>query len=471
MSDTGTDIAGGTKILVPTGMLGAGIRESDVQFGISRGAHAIALDSGSTDSGPSYLARAVSKMNKDAIRRDMEVLMAAANKAGIPILVGTCGTCGADAAVDWTRDIVIEVANALQIRPKIACLYSEQTAERLKIKNRQGKITALPPLDAVTDDTLDACDHIVALMGPEPYIRALQGGANIVLGGRTTDTAVLAAVPLMRGAGAGPAWHAAKVSECGGQCTENPRLGGVLMTVGTSGFDIEPLNMKNRCSPKSVSRHMLYESSDPSLLTEPGGVLDVTQAVYRQLDSRITRVTGSIWRPMPYTMKLEGASSGPYQTIMLIGVQDPEVLSDLDSFHDRLKDALVRRIEDTLGDEAGQFDVSLRLYGWNAVSGRSMPKDSAVPHEVGVLFVVTASSQDLADRMAKACNPYFFHFPIRSDIELPSYAFPFTPAEIPRGRVYEFRLNHVVHTTDGHELTRVAWTDVFETSAKAFIDA
>jgi hypothetical protein len=240
------------------------------------------------------------------------------------------------------------------------------------------------------------------------------------------------------------------------------------MTVGTSGFDIEPLNIENRCSPKSVSRHMLYESSDPCLLTEPGGVLDVTQAVYLQLDSRITRVTGSIWRPMPYTMKLEGASAGPYQTIMLIGIQDPEVLADLDSFHVRLKEALVRRIEDTLGDEAGQFDVSLRLYGWNAVSGRSMPKDSIAPHEVGVLFVVTASSQDLADRMAKACNPYFFHFPIRSNIELPSYAFPFTPAEIPRGRVYEFRLNHVVHTNDGHELTRMAWTDVSEAPSKAF---
>jgi hypothetical protein len=69
--------------------------------------------------------------------------------------------------------------------------------------------------------------------------------------------------------------------------------------------------------------------------------------------------------------------------------------------------------------------------------------------------------------MAKACNPYFFHFPIRANIELPSYAFPFTPAEISRGRVYEFRLNHVVHTADGHELTRIAWTDLSDSSAGA----
>jgi hypothetical protein len=100
-----------------------------------------------------------------------------------------------------------------------------------------------------------------------------------------------------------------------------------------------------------------------------------------------------------------------------------------------------------------------------------MPSDAKPPHEVGVLFVVTASSQDLADRMAKACNPYFFHFPIRPNIELPSYAFPFTPAEIPRGRVYEFRLNHVVHTKDGHELTRVAWTDLSAAPSNALTHA
>jgi hypothetical protein len=82
------------------------------------------------------------------------------------------------------------------------------------------------------------------------------------------------------------------------------------------------------------------------------------------------------------------------------------------------------------------------------------------PAEVGVLFVVTAPTQALADQMAKACNPWFFHFPVRSDLELPSYAFPFTPAEIPRGQVYEFLLNHVVHSADGLELTRTAWVDL-----------
>ena len=122
------------------------------------------------------------------------------------------------------------------------------------------------------------CDHIVALMGPEPYIAALEGGADIVLGGRTTDTAVLAALPLLRGAGAGPAWHAGKIAECGGLCALNPRDGGVMIRVGRDSFDVEPLSSKNRCTPRTVSAHMLYENSDPFQLIEPGGILDVTAA-------------------------------------------------------------------------------------------------------------------------------------------------------------------------------------------------
>jgi hypothetical protein len=147
---------------------------------------------------------------------------------------------------------------------------------------------------------------------------------------------------------------------------------------------------------------------------------------------------------------------------MFIGIEDPEVLANLDEFHDRLHAALTARIHALFGEDAGDFDVSLRIYGHNAVSGRPVPHDAPPPREVGVMFVVTAASQSLATRMAKACNPMFFHFPLRPGIEMPSYAFPFTPAEIERGQVYEFKLNHVVDTADGFELVRTAWLDLAE---------
>ena len=110
-------------------------------------------------------------------------------------------------------------------------------------------------------------------------------------GGRTTDTAVIAAVALMKGAGAGPAWHAAKIAECGGMATRYPKEGGVLIRVGTDSFEIVPLSPANACDPRVVSAHMLYENSDPFQMLEPGGTLDVRDARYEAVDDRTVRVT------------------------------------------------------------------------------------------------------------------------------------------------------------------------------------
>ncbi len=457
---------GPIKILVPTGSLGAGAREEEVRYGISRGAHAIATDAGSTDSGAAYLALGISKNNRGSVKRDLTILMREAAKAGIPLIVGSSGQAGGDRNVDWTRDIVLEVAGELGLKPRIALLYCEQEKAALKRYNAAGKIRPLPPLGALEDATIDDCDHIVAVMGAEPYIAALAAGADIVLGGRTTDTAVLASYALLKGAPAGPAWHAAKIAECGGQCAVNRLEGaGALISIGPDGFEVEPLSLSNRCSPESVSAHMLYENSNPFLLVEPGGVLDVTGADYAQRDERTVTVSGSVWKPQPYTMKLEGAGSRRFQTIMLIGIQDPVVLARVDEFHDKMLAALHDRVHKTIGPAAGDFHISLRLYGWNAVTGDRPPPGTAPPREVGVLFVATADSQEMASQIAKACNPYFFHFPIVMDEELPSYGFAFSPADIDRGPVYEFLLNHVIEVDDPMELVRTVWIDLSQGEA------
>lgn len=448
------------NILVPVGALGTGVRESDLRAGIAMGAHAIACDAGSTDSGPAYLATGKSKYARDAIKTDLIFLMRAQADSGLPLLIGSCGTSGCDAAVDWTRDIALEIAAELGLRPKIALLYSEQEPTDVARAAARGRVTALPPAGEISAERLASCDHIVALMGPEPYVAALRAGADIVLGGRTTDTAVIAAVALMRGAGAGPAWHAGKIAECGGQATVNPRDGGVLIRVGVHGFEIEPLSRANACSPATVAAHMLYENADPFRLTEPGGILDVGAARYRDVDGRVVAVKGSVFEPRPYTMKLEGAGGGGFQTIMLVGIQDPGVLAEVDRFVAQMHAILIDRVSKAMGAGAGAFDISLRPYGWNAVSGEKVATDANPPREIGLLFVATAETQEVATQIAKTCNPYFFHMPLDLNAELPSYAFPFSPAEIERGQVFEFRLNHVVAVDDPLELVRTEFVDL-----------
>ena len=82
------------------------------------------------------------------------------------------------------------------------------------------------------------------------------------------------------------------------------------------------------------------------------------------------------------------------------------------------------------------------------------------PREIGLMFVATASSQALATQIARTCNPIFFHFGTAAKKEMPSYGFPFSPAEMERGETYSFHLNHVVATVDPFELVRTEWLEV-----------
>jgi hypothetical protein len=272
----------------------------------------------------------------------------------------------------------------------------------------------------------------------------------------------------MHGAHPGAAWHGGKVAECGGMCATNALLPGVLLSVDREGFTVAPLSPDNACTPHTVSAHMLYENSDPFRLVEPGGVLDVSNSRYTALDARTVRVVGSIWEPSPYTHKLEGAGGGAFQTIMLVGIADPKVLGDVTGFVARLHEALTRRLMRTLGVAASSVSISLRPYGWNAVSGRRPDGTRAAPpHEIGLLLVATAPSQALATEAARVCNPLFFHFPAEGAVEMPSYAFPFSPAEIERGQVFDFHLNHVVSVALPFELVRTHYIDV---SAKGRIE-
>jgi hypothetical protein len=443
-----------TNVLVPIGALGLGIDEGDVERGIAAGADVIACDAGSTDSGPAYLANGVAKYSRAAIKSDLKILMQAREKAGIPLLIGSCGTSGCDKALDWTRDIALEIARELGLRPRIAVLYSEQSPALMAELAADGRITPLAPMEQANPETFQSCDRIVALMGPEPYIRALEAKADIVLGGRTTDTAVLAALPLMRGAGAGAAWHAGKVAECGALCTTRPRDGGVMIRIGRDSFEIEPLRTGNVCTPNTVSAHMLYENSNPFHLHEPGGMLDVTESKYEALDERRVRVTGSKFIPRAYTMKLEGASRGGWQTAMLVGIQDRKVLANIERFLERMHEVLTARVAKAMGATAGNYHISLRPYGWNAVSGLPVGADVPPPQEIGLLFIATAQTQELATQIAKTCNPWFFHLPLEEAQEMPSYGFPFSPAELERGQVFEFKLNHVVSVANPMELVR-----------------
>jgi hypothetical protein len=443
------------RVLVPVGMIGGGIPAGTVERGIELGAHIIAVDGGSTDSGPHYLGTATAKTARGAVTRDLEAILPLAAAAEIPVVIGSCGTSGTDAGVEWVHDIAAEIAAPAGLTLTVARIYSEQDAGHLETLCLAERIHPLEPAGALRAATLRSCRHIVGLMGHEPIAVALADGAELVLAGRATDSALIAALPLLRGLPPGPVWHAAKIAECGGLSTTSPRSGGVLVSLDAGGFTIEPLDPNAACTPHTVAAHMMYENADPFRMREPAGTLDTSSATYTAVDGRIVRVEGSNFEHAEQpTIKLEGSALVGYQTIIISGMRNPGVLARIDEWCDAVLDYLHHAIPKTLALEPGEYDIQIRRYGHDAVLGAAEPHRSQPPREVGIVFVATAPDQATATQIAKLANPVLLHAPLGGEEAMPSYAFLGSPAEIERGPIHEFVLQHAVDVDSPNELFR-----------------
>lgn len=437
-----------TRILVPSGALGLGFDAAALARGVANGPDLIAIDGGSTDSGPSYLGRGVSKYSRASTKAEWGEIIAARAEAGCPLVIGTAGTCGADDAVEWLYQITREILAEQGLTAKVAVLKSEQEPARVAQALADGKVRPLGNAPEISDALVRSCSHIVALAGAEQIAAALGTGAEIIIAGRTTDTAIIAALPILRGDNAGAAWHGAKVGECGALCTRMPQTGVIQVDIDATGFTITPLAAGNEATPHTVSAHMLYENTDPFILYEPGGHLDVTGAEYRAAGDGAVRVEGSVWVPSPdYTVKLEGARAAGFQTISLTTIRDRHYVTNARAWTEDILARHRAKAEARLGLAPDDFSVELRLIGVDSTLG-ALENRAGAPVEIGVLAVVTAATQARAGEIAKLLNPYLLHHALTEAEEMPTFAFPFSPAEIDRGEAWEFCLNHVMHLAD-----------------------
>jgi hypothetical protein len=244
----------------------------------------------------------------------------------------------------------------------------------------------------------------------------------------------------------GPVWHCAKTIECGAICSTSTQADGVYAEIDDNGFSVEPLALDASCTPLSLASHTLYENADPFLIREPCGMLDTQKANYHAVSERKTRVEGSVFRPERYTLKLEGATLSGFQTVSIGGVRDPYILARVDSWLEEMKVFFNERLKELTGKTFGQeVRLDISQYGRNAVMGEFEPNLEEMPHEIGLLFTITAPYQTLANDVARFVTHAASHWPIPEwDGFISGIAFPFSPPEIDRGPTYRFTLNHVL---------------------------
>lgn len=450
------------RYLSPTGVLGVGFSEEHFRAALSRDLAFIGCDAGSTDGGPANLGGNKPFFSRAAIKRDLRILMLGARSIDVPLLIGSCGGSGGNWNLNWVWEIVQEIAREEALHFRTAIIESEPPREALIQKFRDGRIRALDPAPALDQAVLTDADHIVAMMGAEAYVAALEGGAHVVLAGRSTDAAIFAAIPVARGFPAGLCWHAAKIMECGGAAVvtmEKPE--GMICTITHQDFTLEPVSPVQQCSPLSVAAHALYETADPYRMLEPGGEIDLTEAQYEAVDERRVRVRGSAFRPMPYTVKLEGAKRIGYRAMVLGGVRDPVILEQFDSWFDGLKDHIAENVEAVYGPSIrGQYEIHYKVYGQSGVLGEREP-NASIGHEVGLLMVTLAQTQDVAYAIAgQAAHMVLHHSVPQWEGLLSNLAFPVAPHFWGLGEAYQFVLNHVVELDHPLELHPIRYEEL-----------
>src|SRR3546814_7884214 len=102
-----------------------------------------------------------------------------------------------------------------------------------------------------------------------------------------------------------------------------------------------------------------------------------------------------------------------------------------------------QRIEKHLNSGSTDDDLQFRAIGKNAALG-DFESRSATPVEIGVMALATSATAERTKDIVALLNPYLLHFPLPGDKDLPTHAFPFSPASMDRGVVYEFVLSHVM---------------------------
>ncbi|MBI2526625.1 MAG: acyclic terpene utilization AtuA family protein [Candidatus Rokubacteria bacterium] len=443
-----------------SGQLGYGIPRAAYLRGLEQGPAYVGCDMGSTDPGPYFLGAGEPATGYASRRADLELVLTTARERRLPLLIGSAGTAGGEPHLADTVDIVRTIAAEHGLRFRMAVIHSEIDRDFVLDRLRKGRIGPCGRVPALTEQDVEQSVRIVGQMGVEPFIKALDAGADVIVAGRSCDTSIFAAMPIRSGFDPGLAMHQAKLIECASACADPGGRDAAIAYLRDDHFLIESQNPARRCTPVSVAAHSLYEQPDPYRVYEPGGMLDLRECRYETVDERITRVSGSRWVPAPeYTIKLEGVAHVGYRAFAMGGTCDPIFIEHLDETAAAVR-GIVAGVFPKLA-EGREYRLRFRTYGRNGVMGEIDPEPAGRPHEAFVIMDVVAESADLAHSVCGVAKQYFLHYFYDGIVATAgNIAIPFGPDVIPGGAVYRFNVYHLVTVDDPCELFPMELVDV-----------
>lgn len=276
------------------------------------------------------------------------------------------------------------------------------------------------PLASIRDRILSANAYI----GAFPLAEALAAGAQVVIAGRSTDTA-LALAPMIHEFGWDPEqWDlmaagtiAGHIVECGAQCTGgNCQIDWSsipdMANIGYPIIEAEPdgtfvitkhKGTGGRVTSDVVKEQLLYELGDPKSYITPDCIADFTSIQLRDDGADRVRVTGIRGAPRTDMLKVSISYAHGFKALGTMVYSWPQALEKA-----RAADRIVRERLEQLG--LAFDEIYTEFFGHNACHGPAARPPEDAP-EVQVRIGVRGSDRKAVDRFTRELIPLVLNGP------------------------------------------------------------
>jgi hypothetical protein len=373
-------------------------------------------------------------------------MLLASRRLGVPMIVGSAGDTGTNSRVDLFVGIIRDLARKHALpKFRLGYFYSEVGRDVLRRRIDAGDaITGLDGRAPLDLPTLGATDRVVAVAGVQPYIKLLDQGADVIIGGRSSDCAIFAAPAIRQGFPDGLAYFYGKILECASFCCEPyGAKESVLGEITADDVKVTAMLPEQRCTIASVAGHAMYERANPFYEHFLGGHIDMSECRYEQYDERTVRVTGPRYVPATeLRVKLEGSGRIGERYVGIVGVRDPYTIANIDLVTGWARQQVAERF----GDNG--YELHFSVYGRDAILGPAEPLRATPGHELAVVVQGIAPEKAMAEEVAMIATRQMFYARL-PQVRGTAGGVAFLLDEVmPASPAYRWTLNHTMRVAD-----------------------
>ncbi|WP_044748196.1 acyclic terpene utilization AtuA family protein [Bacillus alveayuensis] len=328
---------------------------------------------------------------------------------------------------EGAQQVVLQIAHQLGITDlKVAIVTGDNILSKIPDFLNMGiSLEDLETKASFTEDIQRKLLFANAYIGAQPLVEALKKGADIVISGRTTDTAQFLAPLIYEFNWSEDDWDRlasgifmGHLLECSAQSTGGNFAGNwekvegfeqmayPIAEVYENGDFI--ITKVEECgglvNKETVKEQMLYEIHDPSAYVTPDVIVDLTNVHLEETAPNEVKVTGVRGKKKPSHLKVVMGYENGYMGQVIIGYSWPDALKKA-----KAAEQIIRR---QLKEKKIEFDeIRADFIGYNSLHGPLAKKPDDNMNEIYLRMVVKSGDKKKADSFRRLFPPLALNGP------------------------------------------------------------